>query len=62
MIMINMIMIMIMINMLLRKNLTSEYFTARLVLSLHYNESNSFIFANATKIYQFNAKDCEIKD
>ena len=55
-------MIMIMINMLLRKNLTSEYFTARLVLSLHYNESNSFIFANATKLYQFNAKDCEIKD
>ena len=25
-------------------------------LSLHYNESNSFLFVNATKIYQFKAK------
>ena len=30
-------------------------------LSLHYNGSNSFLFANATKIYQFKAKDSEIK-
>ena len=30
-------------------------------LSLHYNTSNSFLFANATKIYQFKAKDSEIK-
>ena len=30
-------------------------------LSLHYNESNSFLFVNATKIYQFKAKDSEIK-
>ena len=30
--------------------------------SLHYNASNSFLFANATKIYQFKAKDSEIKD
>ena len=30
----------------------------RLVLSLHYN----FLFANATKIYQFKAKNSEIKD
>ena len=29
-------------------------------LSLHY-ESNSFLFVNATKIYQFKAKDSEIK-
>ena len=29
----------------------------RFVLSPHYNESNSFLFANATKIYQFKAKD-----
>ena len=29
--------------------------------SLHYNESNSFLFVNATKIYQFKAKDSEIK-
>ena len=32
------------------------------VLSLHYNGSNSFLFVNATKIYQFKAKDFEIKD
>ena len=34
----------------------------RFVLSLHYNESNSFLFVNATKIYQFKATDSEIKD
>ena len=26
-------------------------------LRLHYNMSNSFLFVNATKIYQFQAKD-----
>ena len=30
-------------------------------LSLHYNGSNGFLFVNATKIYQFKAKDSEIK-
>ena len=34
----------------------------RFVLSLHHNGSNSFLFVNATKIYQFKAKDSEIKD
>ena len=34
----------------------------RFVLSLHYNGSNSFSFVNATKIYQFKAKNSEIKD
>ena len=34
----------------------------RFILSLHYNRSNSFLFVNATKIYQFKAKDSEIKD
>ena len=34
----------------------------RFVLSLHYNGSNSFLFVNATKVYQFKAKDSEIKD
>ena len=29
--------------------------------SLHYNKSNSFLFVNATKTYQFKAKDSEIK-
>ena len=29
---------------------------------LHYNGSNSFLFVNATKIYQFKAKDSEIKN
>ena len=33
----------------------------RFVLSLHYNGSNSFLFVNATKIYQFKAKNSEIK-
>ena len=28
----------------------------RFVLSLHYNRSSSFLFVNATKIYQFKAK------
>ena len=32
----------------------------RYVLS-HYNGSNSFLFVNATKIYQFKAKNSEIK-
>ena len=34
----------------------------RFVLSLHYNGSNSFLFVNAVKIYQFEAKNPEIKD
>ena len=34
----------------------------RFVLSLHYNGSNRFLFVNPTKINQFKAKDCEIKD
>ena len=34
----------------------------RFVLGLHYNGSNSFLFVNATKIYQFKAKGSEIKD
>ena len=33
----------------------------RLLLSLHYNGSDSFLFVDATKIYQFKAKDSEIK-
>ena len=33
----------------------------RFLLSLHYNRSNSFLFVNATKIYQFKAKHSEIK-
>ena len=34
----------------------------RFVLSLRDNGNNSFLFVNATKIYQFKAKDSEIKD
>ena len=30
-------------------------------LSLHYNGSNSFLFVNTTKIYQFTARESEIK-
>ena len=33
----------------------------RFVSSLHYNGSKCFLFANATKIYQFKAKCSEIK-
>ena len=33
----------------------------RFCLSLHYNGSNSFLFVNATRIYQLKAKDSEIK-
>ena len=34
----------------------------RSALSLHYNGSNSFLFVNDTKIFQFKAKNSEIKD
>ena len=34
----------------------------RFVLTLHYNGSNSFLFVNAAKVYQFKAKNSEIKD
>ena len=34
----------------------------RFILSLHYNGSNSFLFVSTIKIYQFKAKDSEIKD
>ena len=30
-------------------------------LSLHYNESNSFLFVNGTKIHQFKAKGSDMK-
>ena len=30
-------------------------------LSLHYNGSNGFLFVNARKVYQFKAKNLEIK-
>ena len=34
----------------------------RFLLSLRYNGSNSFLFVNAMKVYQFKVKDSEIKD
>ena len=34
----------------------------RFVLSQYYDGSNSFLFVNATKVYQFKAKNSEIKD
>ena len=34
----------------------------RFVLSLHYNGSNSLLFVNVTKVYQFKGKTSEIKD
>ena len=33
----------------------------RFVLSLYHNQSNRFLFVNATKIYQLKAKDSEIR-
>ena len=33
----------------------------RFALSLNYDESNSFLFVNATNIYQFKAKDSQIR-
>ena len=33
-----------------------------LVINLHFIGSNSFLLVNATEIYQFKAKDFEIKD
>ena len=33
----------------------------KLALSLPYNESNSFLFVNATKVYQVKAKDSKKK-
>ena len=33
----------------------------RFVLSLHYSGRNNFLFVDATKVYQFKAKDSEIK-
>ena len=33
----------------------------KLCLSLHYNGGNSFLFVNATKIYQCKAKNSQIK-
>ena len=34
----------------------------RFVLNLHYNESNGFLFVNATNIYHLKSEDSEIKD
>ena len=34
----------------------------RFVLTLHYNGSNSFLFVDVTKVYQFKAMHSEIKD
>ena len=34
----------------------------RFVLSLHYNGSNSLLFVITTRLYQFKAKDSEIKE
>ena len=31
------------------------------MLSLHYNGSNSFLFVNTTKMYQFKAKHSKIE-
>ena len=40
-------------------NISRSY--KKFCLSLYYNGTNSFLFVNATKIYQFEAKGSEIK-
>ena len=51
---------MLIIKVIYRVNFTQP--NKRFVISLHYNGSNSFLFVNATKTYQFKTKDSEIKD
>ena len=49
-------------NTLTAETLYSINFTRpgiKFCLSLHYNGSNSSLFVNATKVYQFKAKDSE---
>ena len=36
-------------------------FRKKICLSLHYSEANNFLYTNCVKIYQFKAKDSEIK-
>ena len=38
------------------------YTGKRKKIYIKYNGSNSFLFVNATEVYQFKAKDSEIKD
>ena len=42
-------------------SINSSRSNRRFCLRWHYKGSNSFLFVNATKIYQFKAKDPEIK-
>ena len=43
-------------------DITFTHPNKRFALSLHYNGNNSFLSVNATKIYQFKAKNSKIKD
>ena len=45
----------------LNKLLIFQDYKEKFFLLFNYDESNSFLFVNATKIYQFRAKDSEIK-
>ena len=49
-------------NKIIRPHSEEEKSGKRFVVSLHYNGINSFLFVNATRVYQFKAKDSEIKD
>ena len=44
-----------------KQNEHSINITKKMCLSLHYNGSNSCFYANGVKMYQFKAKDYEIK-
>ena len=39
---------------------TCKKLQKKCILSLHYNEANSYLFVNGTEIYKFKAKDSEI--
>ena len=46
-----------------KNKISYQFYTIRkkIVLSIHYKGSKSFLFAKATNIYQFKAKDSEKK-
>ena len=47
-----------------KNKISYQFYTIRkkIVLSVHYKGSKSFLFAKATNIYQFKAKDSEKKN
>ena len=46
----------------IQNSINSSRSDTKFCLRLHCNQHNSFLFVNATKIYQFRVKDSEIKE